>query len=214
MARIALGTLIDINGYPIDISVDKGIGNVVPNIINTPEVKLDNLESKCEKLSMLHFIGKKTDISNNKYKNECDSIYIPIINLPCVYFPFYYDTAETSINNINKLVPMLEDENNFKEKESCSTAKDTLRNKNIKIDKENLINAISNIMEKKKPYNNKNISYITAFVFIFWSIIILSLLKILYVKFTGIYTYIIIGLVISLLLFCSIWALVITSQNI
>ena len=215
MSRFEHGTLIDINGDPIDISVFTGIGSY-PTILNMPLVNLKNLKfnsSKCENLSILHFIGKITDINNNKYKNECDSINIPIINLPCVYFPFYYDTVETSINNISKLVPMLE--NNFKEdKNSCSTGKDKIRNNNIKIDKENLINAISNIMEKNKPYNNKNISYITAFVFIFWSIIILSLLKILYVKFTGIYTYIIIGLVISLLLFCSIWALVITSQNI
>lgn len=209
-------SILDIEGKNIDVSDATGIG-AIADIKEAVNHGITNIEThdKCEKLSILHFIGKQTDIQSNKYNTDCDSISIPLINLPCVYFPFYYDTVETSINNIKKLVPMLEYKYNNDMPQSCSfDPLKTKRNENIQINKENLIFAISNIMEKKQPYNNKNIYYITIFVFIFWIIIILSLLKILYVKFTGIYTYIIIGLAISLLLFCSIWALVITSQNI
>lgn len=213
----SLKPILDIDGERIDTTNATGIGAIdtIKDVVNYGISSNIKTHDKCEKLSILHFIGKQTDIQSNKYNSDCDSIHIPLINLPCVYFPFYYDTVETSINNIKKLVPMLEYKYNNDMPLSCSfDPLKTKRNENVQINKENLIFAISNIMEKKQPYNNKNIYYITIFVFIFWIIIILSLLKILYVKFIGIYTYIIIGLTISLLLFCSIWALVITSQNI
>ena len=171
---------------------------------------------KCDSLSIMHFIGKDSDINNNKYINKCDSIYLPINNLPCVYFPFYYDNTENSVNNIKNLVPILQSYS-LPLPQSSSTCKisgDTVNHKNVLIDIDDLLSKISNIVEDYQQYNKKNIFHMTLSIFIFWIIIFLFILKIIYNKYNGMYTYIIIGLTICLLLFASIWALVITSQNI
>jgi hypothetical protein len=170
---------------------------------------------KCDKLTVMHFIGKDSDINNNKYKDLCDSKYLPLYNLPCVYFPFYYEKTENSVNNIKKLVPILETSYvNSDTSHSCLNKEALLQSKTIPLNVDDLLSKISNISQDYQPYNNKHTFYMTLMMFLFWVAIFFIILKIIFIKFVNIYSYIIIFLSVCLLIFAAIWALVFTSQNI
>lgn len=170
---------------------------------------------KCDKLSIMHFIGKETEINNNKYKDSCDYKYLPLYNLPCVYFPFYYEKTENSVNNIKKLVPILESTSDSTDttNASCLNKSDTQKT-TVPLNVDDLLSKISNISQDYQPYNNKHTFYMTLMVILFWIAIFFVILKIIFIKFMSIYTYIIIFLSICLLIFAAIWALIFTSQNI
>lgn len=169
---------------------------------------------KCDTLQIMHFIGKDSDIYSNKYVKECDPIYLPLQNLPCVYFPFFYEKTEKSISQIKKLVPILEKYYKPKTDTSCTDPRIMMKSSTISLNIDNLLSKISNIIEDYQPYNNKNINYLTYSIYFFWLCFIFVLLKILYIKYISIYRYIIIAFIVIILIMCSVWALIVTSKNI
>jgi hypothetical protein len=169
---------------------------------------------KCDRLTIMHFIGKESYINSNKYKDNCDSKYLPLYNLPCVYFPFYYEKTENSVNNIKKLVPILQASYSKVDTSRSCLNKADIQSTTIPLNVDDLLSKISNISQDYQPYNNKHVYYITMMVFLFWIGIFFVILKIIFIKFMSIYTYIIIFLSICLLIFASIWALIFTSQTI
>lgn len=148
----------------------------------------------------------------NEYSNYIENInnidFLPLKNLPITYFPFYYNENESSINKLKSIVPLLKNYNNDENKiikYGDGTSFD------IEIDK--MFNLLTNIEEEFQPYNNNNISYIRAIVIIFWILLLFLILKYLSFILNEWYSYVILGLIIILLIFCSAWAILITSKS-
>ena len=152
-----------------------------------------NKENSCPLFNIvkLRYIGKNSSIYDNIFKNHCDIDYLPIKNLPCIYFPFYNNDVKYAKDFIKRLV-------------------DSVSNYEI----DNLLFNISNMNEKYQVYNNNNTIHITIIVIILWILLLLFILRYIYIKYNVYHLYLIITLSFILLLGASIWALIVTSQNI
>lgn len=150
-------------------------------------------DNECPNLNInkLRYIGKNSNIYDNIFKNHCDIDYLPIKNLPCVYFPFYYNNVKVAKDFIKRLVDGI----NYQ-------------------DMDNLLFNVSNISQSYQVYNNNTTLHITIIITIIWIILLFYILRFIYIRYNVYHLYIVIGLSFTLLLVASVWALVITSQNI
>jgi hypothetical protein len=153
----------------------------------------DNTEYSCTTLHIpyMRYIGKKSEIYDNTFKNKCDINYIPLKNLPSMYFPFYYSNIKITKEFINRLISGLND-----------------------YELDNVMFDISNINQSYQPYNKNNINIITYTIIIFWIFIVYFILRFIYIRYNYMHLYVILGLTFILLLLASLWSLIITSQNI
>ena len=152
----------------------------------------------------IFLIGPKEDYS--VYENNTNNIdALPVKNLPMSYFPFLYNTSETSVEKMKRLVPLIE---NY-----STTNSDNTKSAEYTIDTDKLFSLLSTLEETYQPFNNKNIFHIKMFVIIVWMCIILFLLKMCYIWMNDKYTYFILGLILLLLIMCVVWALVVTSKS-
>lgn len=154
---------------------------------------IEKEENKCIKhnVNKLRYIGKNSDVYDNIFRYKCNIDYLPIVNLPCVYFPFYNENVKLAKDFINKIVDGI--------------SYDTI---------DNLLFNVANINQKFQPYNNNLTLHIMIFIFCFWIFIFFYILRYIYIKYNSAHLYFILGCSIILLLGSSAWALVITSQNI
>ncbi len=133
-------------------------------------------------------------IGNNIDKieyNGKDSTNLPLENLPISYFPFYYNTSETSLEKMRRLVPLLE--NYIK-----TDDKNVISSKNT-IDTDELFALLSQLEDPAQSFNNNNISHIMYVVIFIWIVITLIVLRLVQFYFGAKYI-VVIGICILLLL--------------
>jgi hypothetical protein len=157
------------------------------NFINSNKI------NQCPNLHIykLRYIGKNSKIYDNIFKNHCDLDYLPIKNLPCVYFPFYYENVKVAKDFIKRLVDGI---NNY--------------------DIDNLLFNVSNISQDYQVYNSNSTFHIQVVIIIFWILLLFYILRYIYIKYNVYHLYFIISLSFLLLTVASLWALIVTSQNI
>jgi hypothetical protein len=154
----------------------------------------------------IYYIGNKDEVS--VYEANINNIdAFPLKNLPMNYFPFYYNQHESSVEKMQRLVPLIENYTKITDIEAKSnTALYT-----IDIDK--LFSLLTSLEEKYQPFNNKNIFHITVVIIIIWTIIGIFLLKIFSYIFKDRYSYFILFMIFILLVFATAWSLLITSKS-
>tara|TARA_B110000444_G_C18834701_1_gene595279 strand:- start:2129 stop:2626 length:498 start_codon:yes stop_codon:yes gene_type:complete len=160
----------------------------------------------------VYLIGNRNEY--NDYLNNKNNIdYLPMKNLPIVYFPFHYNNNENSIDNIKRYAPIIDNSltlSTDSDEVKCGESSDV---KCTSTDK--LFNTLSNIEEEWQPYNNNNLKLILTIIIILWIIILFMILKTIYYILgeSTRYTYFIIILLIILLIISSTYALIITGRD-
>lgn len=140
----------------------------------------------------MYIIGNDNEEYLEYIKNNQDIDYLPIKNLPAIYFPFYYNNNEISIEKLKRLIP--------------------LTDANTDANLDNLFTSLINIEDKKQPYNNNNIFHIRIAVIFFWTIIFFIVLKVFNIILSDNYTFFILFLMGLLLLFCVLWSFIFTRR--
>jgi len=130
-----------------------------------------------------YFLGDDTDLKNKTLVKYFDINYIPIENLPVAYF---------SMNNINQL-------KDIQETASKTVAKELIDKYLTKINKQ--------MNNTRNTYNNYNIYPITVSLIIFYVFIIIFILRFIQSNYPLYYIYILVGIIILLMLFTSLWFL-------
>ena len=152
----------------------------------------------------IFLIGNKDDWSI--YDANINNIdVLPIKNLPMSYFPFYYNESDKSVGKLERLVPLIENYTRVDGDNKDNAAAYT-------IDTEKLFNLLTLLEEKDQPFNKNNIKHIKIVIIIIWIIILIGILKMLYYIFKDKYTYFILFMIMLLLIFSTLWALIITNK--
>jgi hypothetical protein len=180
----------------------------------------------------MYLIGNSENYE--EYLKNIDNInYLPLNNLPVVYFPFDYNTKE-SVTTLNIFSSVVDDNANIIEKVDASNSYNCHDNANMieKVDAINryncddknknvkcfgikeLYNSISILEEPWQPYNNNNIKTITNILIVFWLLVIFIILKILYYYFQENYSILMMSLISLTLLIGLIYALFLTNNKI
>lgn len=159
----------------------------------------------------MYLIGNSENYE--EYLKNVDNInYLPLNNLPVVYFPFDYDTKE-SVTTLNIFSTVVDDNANIIEKVDAVNYKCGDKNKNVKCSEiKELYNSISILEEPWQPYNNNNIRTITIILFVFWLLLIFIILKLLYYYFEEKYSIFMITLISLTLLIGLIYAIFLTNK--
>ncbi len=151
-----------------------------------------------------YFIGNKGDYEDFK-NNTTDINNLPVKNLPMSYFPFFYNTSESSIEKLRKLVPL------FETYTKTSISSDTSQPANNTIDTEKLFGLLSQLEESYQPFNQNNVKHIFMMIIFLWMIVLLFVLKIFSALLGVYYTYFILGLIGLLSVIGVIWSFFITN---
>ena len=161
----------------------------------------------------MYLIGNSENYE--KYLKNIDNInYLPLNNLPVVYFPFDYDTKE-NVTTLNIFSTVVDENSNIIEKVDAVNYKCDDVDKNVKCSNiKELYNSISTLEEPWQPYNNNNIKTITNILIVFWLLLIFIILKILYYYFEEKYTILMIVLISLTLLIGLIYALFLANNKI
>lgn len=161
----------------------------------------------------MYLIGNSENYE--EYLKNIDNInYLPLNNLPVVYFPFDYDTKE-NVTTLNIFSTIVDENSNIIEKVDAINYKCDDVDKNVKCSNiKELYNSISTLEEPWQPYNNNNIKTITNILIVFWLLLIFIILKILYYYFEEKYTILMIVLISLTLLIGLIYALFLTNNKI
>jgi hypothetical protein len=156
--------------------------------------------------------------NSENYQHYLENInnlnYLPLDNLPVVYFPFDYNN-ETNNTTINIFSTIVDKNSSIIEKidatqYKCDTGDNNIKCSNVK----DLYNSISNMEEKWQPYNNNNIKIITNVIGIIWLLLIFIVLKLVSYYFNEKYSYIIISLISIILFIGLVYAFFITNGKI
>lgn len=178
----------------------------------------------------MYLIGNSENYE--EYLKNIDNInYLPLNNLPVVYFPFDYNTKE-SVTTLNIFSSVVDDNTNIIEKVdgtdsyNCDNDANIIQkvdainykcndvDKNVKCSNiKELYNSISTLEEPWQPYNNNNIKTITYILIVFWLLVIFIILKMLYYYFEEKYTILMIVLISLTLLIGLIYALFLTNNK-
>lgn len=154
----------------------------------------------------IFLIGNKDDYK--EYEANMSNIdTLPLANLPVSYFPFFYNSIETSVEKMKRLVPLIE---NHKNVNAVGVVGNTAT---YTIDTDKLFSLLTNLEESYQPFNNNNIFHLKIFVVVIWILIVLCVLKFCYFIMREHYTYFIMFLIFTILILSTIWALVITSKH-
>jgi hypothetical protein len=150
------------------------------------------------------YIGNKDDYQ--KYITDHSVCNLPVKNLPMSYFPFFYNTNESSIAKMKRLVPLIENyTKKYGETSDCQvTAAYT-------IDTEQLFGLLSSLEEPYQPFNKNNATHIMIAITLVWGIVALGVLRVISMIWNERYIYFILGCILTLLIFGVIWALFITN---
>lgn len=165
----------------------------------------------------MYLIGNSENYE--EYLKNIDNInYLPLNNLPVVYFPFDYDTKE-SVTTLNIFSTVVDDNANIIEKIiekiDAESYKCDDENKNVKCSNiKDLYNSISTLEEPWQPYNNNNIRTITNILIVFWLLVIFIILKVLYYYFEEKYSILMLILISLTLLIGLIYAIFLTNNKI
>ena len=160
----------------------------------------------------MYLIGNSENYQ--EYLKNPDNInYLPLNNLPVVYFPFDYNSKgnETTLNIFSTIL-----ENNSTIIEKINPDEYTCdENTNVKCSNiKDLYNSISTLEESWQPYNNNNIRTITNILIVFWLLLIFIILKLLHYYFSEKYSIIMISSISIILLIGLIYALFLTNNKI
>tara|TARA_B110001450_G_scaffold190944_1_gene179111 strand:+ start:854 stop:1336 length:483 start_codon:yes stop_codon:yes gene_type:complete len=160
----------------------------------------------------MYLIGNSENYQ--EYLKNPDNInYLPLNNLPVIYFPFDYNKKgnDTTLNIFSTIV---DNNSNIIEKINTTEYKcdgdNNVKCSNIK----KLYNNISTLEESWQPYNNNNITTISNILIIFWLLLILIILKVIHYYFSENYTIIMITAISIILLIGLIYALFLTNSKI
>jgi len=160
----------------------------------------------------MYLIGNSENYQ--EYLKNSDNInYLPLNNLPVVYFPFDYNNKgnQTTLNIFSTIVDnnstIIEKINT--EEYKCDDNND-VKCSNIK----NLYNNISILEESWQPYNNNNIRTISNILIVFWLFLIFIILKIIHYYFSEKYSIIMISIISIILLIGLVYALFLTNSKI
>jgi hypothetical protein len=162
----------------------------------------------------MYLIGNSENYE--EYLKNIDNInYLPLNNLPVVYFPFDYNTKE-NVTTLNIFSTVVDDNSNIIEKINPDDEYNCKKeDKNVKCSYiKDLYNSISTLEESWQPYNNNNIRTITNILIVFWLLVIFIILKVLYYYFEEKYSILMITLISLTLLIGLIYALFLTNNKI
>lgn len=138
----------------------------------------------CNKDYYNYFLGNEDNIKDLSVFNYFDVNYLPLENLPISY---------VSMNDLGAIQPTADDANN----------------KNLV----EIIKKIDETMElKDNNFNNYNIYPTAVILLIFLLFLIIFMLRLLQYNYPLYYNYILIGIIIILLLFTSLWFLYVNSS--
>ena len=162
----------------------------------------------------MYLIGNSENYQ--EYLKNPDNInYLPLNNLPVVYFPFDYNNKgnETTLNIFSTII---DDNSTIIEKIDTEHYKcDAGNDKNVKCSNiKDLYNNISTLEESWQPYNNNNILTISYIIIVFWLLLIFIILKLLHYYFSEKYTIIMISAISIILLIGLIYSLFLTNSKI
>lgn len=162
----------------------------------------------------MFFIGDKSDY--DKFKSACadgktDVRDLPVRNLPMSYFPFFYNTSESSVNKMQRLVPLFENYTKTQEIKAGNTGTCSTTPASHNIDTDELFALLSQLEEPYQPYNQNNVGHITIVVLTVWGLVLLYLLKILHGYIREYYVKFILACIFLLLIFGVIWTLFVTN---
>ena len=138
------------------------------------------------------FIGDKTDIVNEKMFGNFDTNYLNLNYLPVNYYPIY---KHDFLDNITS--HFYEDING------------TSFNKKLKEAFETLIQQMNN---DKLSYNRYTIMPIIIIILLVWIFVMMFFLKYIHYHYNIYYIYFITTIIISLLVFGSLWFLYVNSE--
>lgn len=151
------------------------------------------------------YIGSKEDYKS--YIERRSVADLPVRNLPMSYFPFFYNTNESSIAKMQKLVPLIENyTKKYGELDDGSATPVAYT-----IDTEKLFGLLSSLEEPYQPFNNNNAKHIMIVITFIWGIIALVVLRIIATFWGEYYIYFILICILILLVFAVIWTLFITN---
>lgn len=160
----------------------------------------------------IYLIGNSNDYQN--YLNNSDNInFLPIQNLPIVYFPFNFNNNNND-NNIKLFSRLVDNKSELKSIDdntefTCDNNDNNIKCTNIK----DLFNSIGNMEKEWQPYNNNNINIIIIVIIIVWIFIFLILLKILYLYLNNYYTIFMLSATSLILLIGIGYAFIITGRD-
>jgi len=129
------------------------------------------------------FLGNEEDLSSEILFKNFDINYIPLNNLPSIYYPIKFI-----------------DYDKFKK---------TNENEHIILEFKKNLNTLE---DKTKIYNNYNIYSITIIISIIWVFTLILFLRYLHLHYNIYYIYIIIITIILLLIFSSLWFLYVNND--
>lgn len=150
----------------------------------------------------MFYIGNESDLNTYDGKNIED---LPIKNLPMAYFPFYYNTNESSVEKMRRLVPLLENHSRItSDKVKGKAAENT-------IDTDLLFSLLAKLEDPQQPFNNNNATHITYFIIIVWCILLLIVLQILQYWIEKNYIFVVGVMIFIVLIIAVVFALFVTN---
>lgn len=165
--------------------------------------------------------------SSRNINDDNDSIYLygmlPVDKIPAAYLPFRYDNPDINFNKLtyNDTLPDNYYTNVFRVNDKILKSKtDAYPNDNARAVQEfkkelkthfsfYLVDRLHNPLSIFNSFISKWLVFYTC---IFWMIILIFLMKMLYYHFSSVYTYVIFGMIIALLVFAVLWKMFYTLQ--
>ena len=154
--------------------------------------------------------------NSETYKDYLDNLdninYLPIENLPIVYFPFEYNNGKYNLNVFSKIV---NEDDTIIDKIDATDEYNCVDSNNVKCSNiEKIYNNIAILEEEWQPYNRNNITIIYYVICIIWLIIIFILLKLINIYLNDKYTLFILSSISFLIIISLIYGIFLSNTKI
>ena len=154
--------------------------------------------------------------NSETYKDYLDNLdninYLPIENLPIVYFPFEYNNGKYNLNVFSKIInedDTIIDKIDATDEYNCENS-NSAKCSNI----EKIYNNIAILEEEWQPYNKNNITIIYYVICIIWLIITFILLKLINIYLNDKYTIFILSCISILIILSLIYGIFLSNTKI
>lgn len=161
--------------------------------------------------------------SSKNINDDNDSIYLygmlPVDKIPAAYLPFRYDNPDINFNKLtyNDTLPDSYYQGAFLEIIITDAKYKTNNEFDITKFKKELKNhfhfyLVDRLHNPLSIFNSFISKWLVFYTCIFWMILLIFLMKALYYHFRGVYTYVVFGMIIALLVFAVLWKMFYTLQ--
>lgn len=155
--------------------------------------------------------------NSETYKDYLDNLdninYLPIENLPIVYFPFEYNNGKYNLNVFSKIInkdDTIIDKIDAAEEYNCDDSSSNAKCSNI----EKIYNNIAILEEDWQSYNRNNITIIYYVICVIWLIITFILLKLINIYLNDKYTIFILSSISILIILSLIYGIFLSNTKI